>query len=179
MLRYDRKDAENRVILKKKEKARLHMVYSRYRGDKRFSSHRYFDRSHTRQVNLPRSEKSLDGGISRLENGPVVYATRRGTSRIVLRALRTKSILFSAIAPRSSHLRGWRNVTVDVRPDRVAASKTGYGESTTKGENNRGNTMGDDDDDDERRKRSRYPCVFRRKGNYSPGGTRPAIIFAP
>lgn len=25
---------------------------------------------------------------------------------------------------------GWRNVTVDVRPDRVAASKTGYGEST-------------------------------------------------
>lgn len=25
---------------------------------------------------------------------------------------------------------GWRNVTVDMRPDRVAASKTGYGEST-------------------------------------------------
>lgn len=35
-----------------------------------------------------------------MENGPVVYATRRGTSRIVLRALRTKSILFSAIARR-------------------------------------------------------------------------------
>lgn len=68
---------------------------------------------------------------------------------------------------------GWRNVTVDVRPDRVAASKTGYGESTkerTIASVSR-YTMG------ARRRRAKgmfayaytrvrvYPCVFRRKGN--------------
>jgi len=62
------------------------------------------------------------------------------SSRIVRSLAHSKSILFSAIArPRfaSRHLslglsrrRMAKRVTVDVRPDRVAASKTGYGEST-------------------------------------------------
>lgn len=120
------------------QRARTRCIIPIQKNDKRFPSRRYFDRSF--RAAISHDSKNHDRRISSLENGPAALTQRRSARRTLLRALRTKSILFSARlrAPAARwHLRlspaDGETVTVGMRADRVAASKTGYGESAKEG----------------------------------------------
>jgi len=136
------------VYLKAEKRKEKHIVHGGHaaRDKQRFSSHRDFrsvERSRARaRAILPRPEKFLSATAaaqSRLENASVCATRRR---RALLRASRTRNPYFSQrlrarVSPLGTSLslglsrrRMAKRVTVDVRPDRVAASKTGYGEST-------------------------------------------------
>lgn len=134
-----------------------------------------------RALAFSRPEKSRRRRISRLENGPAAYATPACVVAhcYELRALNPYFSQGSARAvplapPRVLAPRVWRNVTVDVRPDRVAASKTGYGESTKERTIARRDTMGS-----ARRRREGNVLLMRARfagketvprggGNYNP-----------